>query len=96
MLGLPWDRGIKPFFVNEKKVEWYWDAEMSAYAERLGLKGIACVFLREPNGVATRALLDKDTREFLFESQKLETVAAHLDMLKVAEEPKAGKKPRKK
>lgn len=82
----PWDKGEKPYFVNDEGFEWYVDKGMTKWArdDRAGsdgLKGVVCFYVKKKDHV-TRILIN-DKQEILKESQGLEDMAAFIDILRV-------------
>lgn len=76
----------EPDFVNEKGVKWWCDYETTKYAmvenaQGNTLPGVVVYAVEEPNGHRTYLICDK--KGVLFESQRLEDIGVHLDMMKI-------------
>lgn len=76
-----------PDFVNEKGVKWFLDKDLTRYCEREDTNGVKLdmkVFIVETlDGHKTRMLIDKDGP--VYENQKLEDMACHIDMIKLTQ-----------
>lgn len=77
----------KPAFVNAEGTRWWEDADLTAYAVKPDVHDIMLTkasvwYVEKPDGYQTRLLVMDDAIEF--ESQKMEDMAVHIDMLKTA------------
>jgi len=75
-------------FVNEKGVKFWLHPMLTEYAQKPDIKGITLpnvqVFLiEETNGLRTHVLVENG--EIEYENTSLETMAVHIDMMKVCE-----------
>jgi hypothetical protein len=81
----------KPDFINEKGVKWWLDKQLTNYCEREDLNGIKLkmkvFYVEEPDGRKTRMLIDANGP--VYENQKLEDMAVHIDILKLMESKNA-------
>lgn len=84
-----------PDFINERGVKWWLDKSLTRYAERAdhnGTKLEAKVFYVErPDGHKTRILIDKDGP--IHADQSLESMAFHIDALKIMASKRTGESP---
>ena len=84
----PWEKGEKPYFINEKGFEWYVDKDMTNWARKdmpggtKGIKDVMCFYVKMPDGV-TRVLID-DKQNIIHEDTNLEGMASHIDMMKIS------------
>ena len=69
----------KPDAVNSEGTSFWIDKEATRYATDKGLTGIKVMYLRDKTGYKTRVVV-KD-QKYIFESQKLEDLYVHLDIL---------------
>ncbi|RJQ30314.1 hypothetical protein C4565_00585 [Candidatus Parcubacteria bacterium] len=77
LLDIPWEK--TPDHVNDKGVKWWVDKDTTRYArEKLG-DNVVVWYTEEPNGRRTRLLTVGD--EIEFETQQLEGMLFHIDML---------------
>jgi hypothetical protein len=76
----------KPDAINEKGTSFWLDIEITKYAKCLGLKEVKVLFLKDKNGYKTRIILEKE--QYVYESQKLEDIGVHLDIMAKIREKK--------
>lgn len=75
-----------PDFVNDLGVKWWLDKSLTEYATRedgngIGLSDITIWCVEKPNGYKTHIMTQGE--EALYENQKLEDMAVHVDILKL-------------
>ncbi len=76
----PWD--TPPHYVTDRRVKVWVDRALSQYAVGKGLDGVQVVYAEESDGRRTRLVVERGTP--VFESQRLEDVSAHLDIMALA------------
>jgi hypothetical protein len=81
----PWEKGIKPYFINPEGFEWYIDEELTEYAKKdlhnhKGLKNVVGFYVKKGNDI-TRVLIDNKQR-VLSEDQTLDGMYTKVDILK--------------
>ncbi len=84
---LPWDANIPPTHINEAGIKWWPDRSLTEYARKPNLKGttlpkVTVWFVEHTDGHRTRLITDGQTPEF--ENGKMEDIACHIDMMKLA------------
>lgn len=83
----PWDRGEKPYFVNEEGFEWYIDKDCTEWAKRdmangnKGLKNVGCFFVKKGDDV--HRVLINDKQQILHSATSMEGMCVKIDMLKM-------------
>jgi len=82
---------IEPDFVNEEETKWWVDEDMMDYVKTIQEKHemkfkeeIACWFVERKDGYRTRIVIVDNKPAY--ENQKMESVAAFLDVKAVSEE----------
>lgn len=87
----PWDttKVPKPDFINELGVKWWFDPDTTQWARKKNKNGIAlldvyCFFIEKPDGYRSRVLTRNDVD--IYESQSLEAIVQHIDILKFLEQ----------
>jgi hypothetical protein len=80
---IPWERGDKPYFVNDIGSEWYLDKDVNEYIKKKGLGNIVG-FLIKNNHEAIRILMTIDTNDIVHASTGYEDVLAKVEMLHIA------------
>ncbi len=89
-MDFPWDIGEKPVLINDEGYEWYLDRDFTKYAREedihgnSGLKYVVCYFIKKGEYI-NRAIVDNEINVILYSSQLLESIAAHIDFMKMAE-----------
>ena len=81
----PWDKGEKPYFVNEEGFEWYIDEALTKYPQRQSLD-LVCFYVKKDK-LLTRVLMDKKNN-ILHEDTSFEGMGCHIDMLKLVKKLK--------
>ena|SRR5665213_301078 len=84
---LPWDTKVPPSFVNPEGVKWWPDHDSTKWATREDVQGttlsdVTAWFTLYPDGEKTRVLVINGQVEFA--SSRMEDIAVHIDILKVA------------
>ncbi len=70
----------KPIFTNAQGTEFWLHKNLTEYAERKGLKGIVVFYVKSFGEI--KILITKNN-EPIFESQKLEDVGTHIDIMAI-------------
>ena len=87
----PWDNDIEPYFVNDKGLEWYVNDSMSRWCYRPTANDLpelkaVCFYVAERDKEKvtpiSMVLLDIETNEILYDSERLEDMATYIDMLR--------------
>ena len=77
----------EPDFINEEGVKWWLDKHLTDYANREDNKGISLKnvkgFVVEKDDILEYVLVDYDNGSMVHSSQSLESVATHIDMMKI-------------
>ncbi len=89
LLNSPWEQ--PPLFTNAEGVKWWLDEDSTKWARREDNYGtvlptIVVFYVEEPNGHRTRVITDQSTNppEQVYASPRMEDIAVHIDMMKVA------------
>lgn len=74
-----------PDVINEECVKWWLDKDCTQYAKDKDIHGISLpkvlvYAVEKPDGYRTRLIIDGGT--IVFESQKLEDIGVHIDIMK--------------
>lgn len=87
----PWDeKDSKPYFINEEKVEWWVDKELTKWATQdrtfsKGLENVVVFILRKNCEPLTRILMNTVTNEVISENTNYEAFACKIDILRIAQ-----------
>lgn len=77
-----------PIHVNEIGTKFWVDVSLSKYARQKNLHGIALdyhvLFAETVDGHMSRLLVDSVTNDVLYDTQSLEAMSVHIDMVKAA------------
>lgn len=71
-----------PDATNAEGTSFWLDKDNTAYAKRIGLKNVQVLYLKDKSGCKTRVIVEKG--RYVFENQRLEDIAVHLDIMKLA------------
>ena len=74
----------KPYFVNELGTKFWLDKSSIDYAKEKKLKEVKVYYLEDKKGYKTRAIVQN--HKYVFESQKLEDIVVHLDIMSLIKE----------
>ena len=79
----PWERGEKPYFTNEEGFDWYIDELLTNKAKEINAM---CFYVVKNKKPITKILIDKETNNVLYEHTNLESMACHIDMLRMSKQ----------
>jgi hypothetical protein len=92
----PWDRGEKPYFINEEGFEWYVDKLSTRYAEkdqylwngstRKGLKDVVAFYVKKDDVI--KSVLINNKQEIICEADGFVGLAHLIDVHKISEDYK--------
>lgn len=79
----------EPDFVNPEGVKWWIDKSLTEWATKPNIKGtrlpnVVSYVIEELNGNRSRVLVDKGV--IVFDSQRAEDIAVHIDVMKLSKE----------
>lgn len=85
----PWDKGEKPYFVNEKGFEWYVDKDTQRWVNKetpsgYKLKNVFAFYIKKDDYI-NRVLINNN-QEIIYENTNLEALCTYIDFLKFANE----------
>jgi len=72
----------EPDFVNEKGVKWWFDEDTTRYGKLPHYK----VFFIQDKSYLSWVIIDYRTNKVVYESQGIEDICVHLEMLRLMEE----------
>lgn len=91
---MPWDNGEKPYWINpENGLEWYVDKKCSRWCVQETINGdpkldaVVFIVAARVEGelkAQSRIIIDKKTNKVLADETSLESLAATIDVLRVA------------
>lgn len=74
----------EPDFVNDQGVKWWLDHHSTSEAKKRGLSDVTVWIVCTPEEYYSRIILEG--QEYEFESQQLEAIGTHLDLMKADRE----------